>query len=211
MLLMSKCSLAALLLLLPLACSSNKLRGEKGVSAAETRMLHEVKTTNAAVEVKAIYDSEVKANDDNEVKANDDNEEVKANDHTGSKKAKEHSDSEDDSAGDAETTLPRACSAYTACNGKLPGDCCPTVENVFLGCCYGEVPGPGQAVPSPSSPAASPTISAATKSPTRQEIIADECASNSFCAASGLTGMCCPTTDGRMLGKRERERSSLGP
>jgi hypothetical protein len=189
-----KRGLAALLLLLPTLACSKKIRGEK---AADTmRMLHEASETTVVVDLKTIdhiietYDEET--NDE-------DNEEVQANDHGGSKKSK-HSDTDET---DSVQALPRACSAYTACNGQLPGDCCPTVDNNYLACCFGEVSSPIPPAPVPS-PVLSPTVAAPTQA-TRPVITAAECASNRYCAASGVTGMCCPTTDLQMLGKRERE------
>jgi hypothetical protein len=188
MLIIDKRSFFALLLLLPLACSK-KLRGEKAVLSALSKPHHEVKSTT----------SDLTAAADEELKMNDEDGEVTPNDHSSSKKSKNGAP-DDSTAGAA---LPRACSAYSACNGQFPGDCCPTVDGVFLGCCYGAIP--DQPAVTPSKPIAAPV-------PPPQQVVppAAACSSNPFCVAGGVTkGMCCPTTDMRMLGKIEREVTIL--
>jgi hypothetical protein len=198
MLIIDKRSFATLLLLLPLA-SSRKLRGEKAALAALSKPLHhEVKSINSDLTT------------DEKVTINAVDGEVQPNQHSSSKKPK----SVDDDAvappsnGSAGTTLPRACSAYSACNGQFPGDCCPTVENVFLGCCYGALP--DQPVVTPTNPVAAP-VPSPISAPTPQQVVppAAACSSNPFCVANGITGMCCPTTDKRMLGKLEVSLQAL--
>jgi len=69
------------------------------------------------------------------------------------------------------TTDP-SCSAHPACAAlSLTGDCCPTVDDVFLGCCA-DAPPPTQA----------------------------SCSAHPACAALSLTGDCCPTVDDVFLG-----------
>lgn len=71
-----------------------------------------------------------------------------------------------------------SCSSNPACaNLGIAGECCPTADNIMLGCCNEH-----------SSPQ------------TQQETSESTCQSNQDCAAIGLLGKCCPTADGTMLG-----------
>ena len=77
-----------------------------------------------------------------------------------------------------------SCSLYSGC-AAFEGNCCPADDGRHLGCCESEkVP---TAPPSPS-PTDAPTADA-------------KCSSKAVCAGQGLTGDCCPTPHGVMLGK----------
>jgi len=71
-----------------------------------------------------------------------------------------------------------SCVSNPACaNLGIAGECCPTADNIMLGCCN-----------HPSSPQA------------HEDSSASSCESNDSCAGMGLLGKCCPTADGTMLG-----------
>jgi hypothetical protein len=71
------------------------------------------------------------------------------------------------------------CSAYSEC-AHLAGDCCPTVDNVFLSCCFEGVVEPTPPV-TPATTAAPPSVDS------------QMCASYQACAH--LADTCCPTAD----------------
>ena len=70
-----------------------------------------------------------------------------------------------------------SCAGNPACaNLEITGECCPTANNIILGCC--------------NKP----------WSPQTQQVLSSTCESNQACAALGLMGECCPTDNGSMLG-----------
>lgn len=86
------------------------------------------------------------------------------------------------------------CSKYAKCS-NLTGFCCPTTDKEMLDCCKGLDLG--------FSELSLPTTNAlgvSVKDPV-------SCSSHSKCAAAGLSGACCPSTDGQMLGCCEAECS----
>ena len=99
-----------------------------------------------------------------------------------------------------------ACSAHPGCAGlHLTGECCPTKEGMQLGCCSDAAAPPappprGQAQGSggegAGEEAAPPRGGPGGQGTSRVAV----CAANSGCARLGLTGSCCPTAEGTMLG-----------
>jgi hypothetical protein len=73
------------------------------------------------------------------------------------------------------------CSAHKACvaAGLTLGDCCPTLDGVFLDCC-----------------ATKTTTMAPSSAPTSTEA---KCSAYSSCVDLGLSGDCCPTMEGVTL------------
>lgn len=85
-----------------------------------------------------------------------------------------------------------SCLSNEGCaNLSLTGNCCPTDDGSFLGCCN-----------SVSSISAVKNETSASDSVVNATNATDtsSCASRSACASVGLTGQCCPTGDGKMLG-----------
>ena len=77
----------------------------------------------------------------------------------------------------ATKTESRQCSAHPECAARnLSGDCCPTIDNVFLYCCSDQPAG----VVSPPPPSSSRACSAHPE-------------------GKHLAGNCCPTNDDKML------------
>ena len=93
-----------------------------------------------------------------------------------------------------------ACSAYPGCVGRrLSGDCCPTEEGMLLGCCsedFAPPASPPKGKGSDNEPAYDPHGTPGGQSRARVA----ERAANSGCTHLGLTGACCPTSEGTMLG-----------
>jgi hypothetical protein len=92
-----------------------------------------------------------------------------------------------------------ACSENAACAALgLIDACCPTIDNVFLDCCGAE-----EAYVLPADDIEQQEITDLTE--TSEEETAEEtkpaaaCSENVACAALGLTGACCPTTDNVFL------------
>jgi len=90
-----------------------------------------------------------------------------------------------------------SCSAHPGCSGRhLTGDCCPTKEGMLLGCC-------SDASAPPAPPPQSQGMDEATPrgAPGGQRSAkTSACAAYSGCAQLGLTGDCCPSVEGTMLG-----------
>eukprot|EP00980_Cylindrotheca_fusiformis_P018056 scaffold5780_cov102-Cylindrotheca_fusiformis.AAC.3 len=77
-------------------------------------------------------------------------------------------------------TLSTQCSANAVCaNLGLEGECCPTIEGIFLDCCTAD---------SGNAPSDPPSV-----------FMEPECSANEVCADLQLDGLCCPTVDGVML------------
>ena len=84
------------------------------------------------------------------------------------------------------------CSGYEACiNAGMTGKCCPTNEGVILGCCYLSM-----------HEVKNETVVQQVKNETNVTVSTtnSSCDQNAVCASSGLTGSCCPTHEGIMLG-----------
>jgi hypothetical protein len=98
-----------------------------------------------------------------------------------------------------------ACSANPGCAGLagLQGDCCPTTEGMLLGCCSDlhapPAPPPAPPAPPPESKVESDGEDAASLGK-HKEVGGESCDANSDCVNLGLTGDCCPTADGTLLG-----------
>lgn len=84
-----------------------------------------------------------------------------------------------------------SCMSHTACSSAgLSGECCPTATGIMLGCCD-EVASPGKGN----------TISQSSSSSSSSSDGDDaSCGQHQACTSAGLTGVCCPTEDGIMLG-----------
>jgi hypothetical protein len=108
-----------------------------------------------------------------------------------SSQAKGHSNNSNDPAA--------SCSAHSACDSAgISGQCCPTTDGLFLGCCDHTGKDSGPAAKPKARHARTRTTdsdedSAATTS-TRS------CHEHPDCIDLGLTGLCCPTSDGVLLG-----------
>jgi len=96
------------------------------------------------------------------------------------------------------------CSAHPACAGRhLEGDCCPTEEGFLLGCCSEDSAPPA---PPPVDFGAAGEGAAVMRNPFHPanggqgELKPEACDKNHACASLGLTGACCPTSEGSMLG-----------
>lgn len=89
-----------------------------------------------------------------------------------------------------------ACSAHNTCaDAGITGQCCPTPDGTFLGCCgttSSKVPSTGTSKTSPQ------TTDGDAESD--DENNARLCNEHSDCIDLGLGGLCCPTSDGIMLG-----------
>ena len=85
-----------------------------------------------------------------------------------------------------------SCLSNEACtNQGLAGNCCPTDDGSFLGCCNNA---------SSISVAKNETSTSESFDNATNVKDASSCASRSACTSMGLTGQCCPTGDGIMLG-----------
>ena len=101
-----------------------------------------------------------------------------------------------------------ACSANPGCAGlaggtSLIGDCCPTTEGMLLGCCSDShappAPPPEAPAPPPDSEVGSVGEDAASRGD-HKKVGGESCDANSDCVNLGLTGDCCPSADGTLLG-----------
>lgn len=92
---------------------------------------------------------------------------------------------------------PESCQAHSACSG-IGGDCCPTADGTFLGCCENApTMSPSNTPPTMSPTTSMPTI---TASPT-EEFPIESCQAHKACWDQGLRGDCCPSSTGIELGK----------
>ena len=92
---------------------------------------------------------------------------------------------------------PESCKAHAGCSA-IAGDCCPTPDNVFLGCCENApTPSPTKPLPTPNPTTSAPTITAAPtiKAPW------ESCQAHPLCWDAGLRGDCCKS--GQELGKNQ--------
>lgn len=90
------------------------------------------------------------------------------------------------------------CAGLAGGTGGLIGDCCPTTEGMMLGCCSDLRAPPA---PPPEAPAPPPDKHSKAGAAGEHTIVGGEsCAANSDCVTLGLTGVCCPTEDGSLLG-----------
>jgi endo-1,3(4)-beta-glucanase len=97
----------------------------------------------------------------------------------------------------ASTESSASCSSHLFCaDANLVGDCCPTKDGSYLGCCgssaktSGSIKAIAAAVPTNTKPT---TVS-------EKEVSSASCSSNPSCADANLVGDCCPTPEGSFLG-----------
>ena len=99
-----------------------------------------------------------------------------------------------------------ACSAHAECaRVGISGDCCPTTDGTFLGCCGDSGGGGGDhddtskhSGETSKTKATADTSSTTTTTPTEDS--GSACSEHSECVDLGLTGSCCPTSKGVTLG-----------
>jgi hypothetical protein len=97
-----------------------------------------------------------------------------------------------------------SCDRHLACIDQgLSGQCCPTLEDVFLGCCN------SHSGAAPTSTRDNTNSTAETTSDTGKKLSPSSlsdgstsvyCESHPACTDLGLTGQCCPTGEGVLLG-----------
>ena len=100
-------------------------------------------------------------------------------------------------------TATGSCSAHPACSAlNLHGQCCPTPNGVHLGCCTAAA---ASSSTSSSTGAATTNTqksssSSSSNSTATTTTTASTCSAHPLCASKNLTGECCPTASGLMLG-----------
>jgi len=88
-----------------------------------------------------------------------------------------------------------SCTAHSVCaSAGVSGDCCPTKDGIFLGCCDQS---PKE---DPSSPADTSSGSSSNTPSDPDDKATSSCSQHADCSNLGLTGLCCPTSAGVFLG-----------
>ena len=99
----------------------------------------------------------------------------------------------------ASTESSASCSSNPFCaDANLVGNCCPTLEGVFLGCC-------AAATTSSNIRAAEPTrgkeaVATTENTAPDQKGSSASCSNHPACVDANLVGKCCPTPEGYFLG-----------
>lgn len=125
--------------------------------------------------------------------SSEEEEEIKPGTSTSTSGSKIHGESTSESA---------ACDQHPKCAElELMGNCCPASNGVFLGCCGNDQGGGGANVAPLIPQDAKSTSSSTTATSTRGDSsTSSPCASNKACADLGLSGLCCPASNGVFLG-----------
>ena len=94
-----------------------------------------------------------------------------------------------------------ACSAHVECaRVGISGDCCPTMDGTFLGCCNDGNDNDDSKYFSAKSNKKRTGDELSDSSTVQTDDSGSSCSDHSDCVDLGLTGSCCPTSKGVMLG-----------